>query len=443
VGGDRGVHPGSTLRPARISGSGRYGGGVLRSITTRWEAIRLGPSVDSSGPPASIAAVRVLVLLIVLATVPFAAPHPGLASAHGIAIIVALAVATIAWLVWLRPGNSNSVMVAALAVMAASGGALAGLSAFSPAVAVGCVVTSSAGVRLSSEASLAITAETVAAFLIAGLAVGAPTGTLAGYPAAFLGLWAFGVTRRAYVLRAQEAEAALEQARRAHAAENQAAALAERARIAREIHDVLAHSLAAVSVNLQAADGLLGSLPEESRGSEVVKAMECIERAVAFTRDGMTEARHAILALREGSDVSGPVGPAAPEPTRLVAELRALAEDYRADGDAAIEFDVTGVPRPVGAEAALTAYRTAQESLTNARKHAPGQQVTLGVTFTPDALEVQVVNAAPAAAAAGPLAREGAGYGLTGLRERAALAGGTLTTGPDGGQWRVCLRIPV
>ena len=451
AGGERGVHPASTRRPARISGSGRYGGGVLRSITTRWEAIRLGPSVDSSSPPASIAAVRVLVLLVVLATVPFAAPHPGLASAHGIAIIAALAVATVAWLVWLRPGNSHAVMVAALAVMAASGGALAGLSAFSPAVAVGCVVTSSAGVRLSSEASLAITAETVAAFLIAGLAVGAPAGTLAGYPAAFLGLWAFGVTRRAYVLRAQEAEAALEQARRAHAAENQAAALAERARIAREIHDVLAHSLAAVSVNLQAAEGLLGSLPEESRGSEVVKAMECIERAVAFTRDGMTETRHAILALREGSDVSGagagapaaPAGPVGPEPTRLVAELRALAEDYRADGDAVIEFDVTGVPRPVGAEAALTAYRTAQESLTNARKHAPGQPVTLGVTFTPDALEVQVVNAAPAAAAAGPLARAGAGYGLTGLRERAALAGGTLSTGPDGEQWRVCLRIPV
>src|SRR6202035_2473808 len=212
--------------------------------------------------------------------------------------------------------------------------------------------------------------------------------TLAGYPAAMIGLWAFGLTRRAYVLRAEEAEEALEQARRAHAAENQAAALAERARIAREIHDVLAHSLAAVSVNLQAAEGLLGSLPEESRGSEVVKAMECIERAVAFTRDGMTETRHAILALREGSDVSGtgasaagagPVGPAAPEPTRLVAELRALAEDYRADGDAEIEFDVTGVPRPVGAEAALTAYRTSQESLTNARKHAPGQPVTLGV----------------------------------------------------------------
>lgn len=197
-------------------------------MTDRVQAMRLGPSVDWSSPPASLAPVRVLILLIVLATVPFASPHPGLASVHGIATIVALVICAVAWLVWLRPGNSHSTMVAALVVMAAAGGALAGLSAFSPAVAVGCVVASSAGVRLSSPTSLAITAETIGAFLITGLATAAPLDTLAGYPAAFLGLWALGVTRRAYVLRAQQAEAALAQARRARTAENQAAALAER-----------------------------------------------------------------------------------------------------------------------------------------------------------------------------------------------------------------------
>jgi signal transduction histidine kinase len=450
-----GVHPAAGADP----GFRRYRGPVLRSISARWETTRHGPVVDWSKPPPAIAAVRIIVLVMLVVTVPFASPHPGLTGAHAIAITIALAVSVVAWVVWLRSDSSYPAMVTALAVMAAAGGALAGLSPFSPAVAVGCVVTSSAGVRLSSEASLAITAETVAAFLIAGVTTGAPAETLAGYPAAFIGLWAFGLTRRAYLLRAEQAEEALEQARRAHAAENQAAALAERARIAREIHDVLAHSLAAVSVNLQAAEGLLGSLPADSRGSEVVRAMECIERAVAFTRDGMTETRRAILALRDRSDASGAglgesaagsaaaptseAPPAGAAVTPLVTELRALTEKYRADGDAVIDFDVTGAARPVGPEAALTAYRTAQESLTNARKHAPGQPVTLGLTFTPGELEVQVVNALPADAAAGPLARAGAGYGLTGLRERAALAGGTLTTGPDGGRWRVCLRIPV
>ena len=425
-------------------------GDVLTLITARWETARGRPASIGANPPPAIAAVRVLVLVMVLVTVPLAEPRPGLAGPHGLAITVALVVTAAAWLAWLRSGCRYALMVTSLAVMAAAGGALGGLSPFSPAVAIGCVVTSSAGVRLSTKASLAITAETVAAFLIAGMATGAPSGVLAGYPAAFIGMWAFGLTRRAYLLRAEEAEAALEQARRAHAAENQAAALAERARIAREIHDVLAHSLAAVSVNLQAAEGLLGSLPADSRASEVAKAMECIERAVAFTRDGMTETRRAILALREGSDdgdaaaaASTAASTAGPEPTRLVGELRKLSQEYRADGDAPIDFDVTGTPRLVGAEAALTAYRTAQESLTNARKHAPGQPVALGLTFAPAELRVLVVNALPAVGQAGPLAHAGAGYGLTGLRERAALAGGTLTAGPDSGQWRVCLRIPV
>ncbi|HEX4094558.1 MAG TPA: histidine kinase [Trebonia sp.] len=414
-------------------------------ITERWENASRRPLNPGANTPPVLNAVRLIVLLTVLATVPLAKPHPGLADAHSIAIAVAMAVVTIAWVVWLRASFRYPVMVAALSVMAVAGGALAGLSPFSPAIAIACVVTSSAGVRLSTEASLTITATTVAAFLVAGFIVAAPAETLAGYPAALLGLWAFGLTRRAYVLRAEEAEEALEQARRAHAAENQASALAERARIAREIHDVLAHSLAAVSVNLQAAEGLLGELPAADRRSEVVKAMECIERAVAFTRDGMTETRRAILALREGADADAgdPAAAAAgPAPTRLVAELRKLTDEYRADGDAVVDLELIGEPRPVGAEAALTAYRTAQEALTNARKHAPGAPVTVGLTFLSAELEVRVVNALPAADGAGPLAHTGAGYGLTGLKERAALAGGTLTAGPEDGQWSVHLRIP-
>ena len=440
MGGDDGVHPASTRAPARMQRPRRYGGHVLSLITGRWETIRGGSPGGSSTPPA-IAAVRVIVLVVMLATVPLAPPHPGLAGPRSIAISIALGVTTVAWIVWLRAGCRYRLMVTALAVMAVAGGTLAGLSPFSTAITVGCVVTASAGVRLGSEASLTITAAAVASFLIAGFTVGAPAETLAGYPAAFIGLWAFGLTRRAYLLRAEEAEEALEQARRAHAAENQAAALAERARIAREIHDVLAHSLAAVSVNLQAAEGLLGELPVDSRGSEVEKAMECIERAVAFTRDGMTETRRAILALRDGSDAcDGAADSSAPTP--LVAELRKLTEEHRADGDAIIDLELIGEPRKVGAEAALTAYRTAQEALTNARKHAPGEPVTVGLTFTSAHLEVRVVNALPAADGAGPLAHTGAGYGLTGLRERAALAGGTLTAGPEDGQWSVHLRIP-
>jgi signal transduction histidine kinase len=371
-------------------------------------------------------AVRVIVLVIVLVTVPFAEPGLG-AGARGAAIAVALGVSVISWPIWLLARRREHLMVGALAVMGVAGGALAGLSPLSTAVALGCVVTASAGTRLNIETSLAITAGTVAAFVAAGLATGAPAETLLGYPLTFFGLWAFGLTRHAYLLRAEQAERTLAETRRAREAETQAAALAERARMAREIHDVLAHSLAAVSVNLQAAEGLLTAL---SPGSpELAKAIECIGRAEVFTKEGLAEARRAISALRDD---------AIPLPD----QLSALAEEYGADGDAEVDLIVTGTRRPVAAEAGLTVYRTAQEALTNARKHAPGQPVTLRLEYSQSQISVRVVNPLPAGCASVELAGTGTRYGLTGLRERAALGGGTLEAGPANGQWQVCLRIP-
>ena len=329
--------------------------------------------------PLALDAVRFLVLVVVFITVPLAQPHPGQGAA-GIAIAVALGVSAVSWMVWLRGRRRPRVSIAALAVMGAAGGVLAGLSPLSTAIAVGCVVTSSAGAGLSPEASLAITAGTVAAFLTAGLATGAPTETLLGYPLTFIGLWAFGLSRHAFLLRAEQAERMLAETRRAREAETEAAALAERARIAREIHDVLAHSLAAVSVNLQAAEGLLGTLP--AGRPELAQAIECIGRAGVFTREGLADARRAIMALRDD---------AAPLPDQLAA----LAREYRTDGDVAVELAVTGTPRPVSAEAALAVYRTAQEALTNARKHAPGQPVRLGLECSAAEVAVCVVNPLP------------------------------------------------
>ena len=437
-GGDADLHPASTRPPARGARLAGYVGGVLSTFSAR-RAPRTCPPDDVrvTGPgqvPRAIELIRTLVLVMVLVTVPFATPHVG-DGAQGIAIGVALGVCVIAWIAWVRSGERYPAVVVALAVLAAAGGTLAGLSTFSTAVAIGCVVTSAAGSRLDFEVSAALTLETVAAFLITGIAVGAPLGTLVGYPAAFLGLWAFGLTRREYLLRAEQAEQALEQARRAHAAETQATALAERARIAREIHDVLAHSLAAVSVNLQAAEGLLGELPGDR--PELAKAIECVERAGAFTREGLAEARRAILALRDGGD-----GVSALAPRPLAEQLADLAGQYRADGDTPAEFTVTGNPRPVGAEVRLTVYRTAQEALTNARKHAPGQPVTVALEFSPSQVTVDIRNPLPPAGAARPLAGAGTGYGLVGLKERAALGGGSLIARPTGGEWRVSLTMP-
>jgi signal transduction histidine kinase len=414
--------------------------------------LRNGPSVSRIDVPPALQVVRLIVLVIVVVTVPFSTPHFG-QGARGIAIAATLVISALAWAVWTFAGDRPRLWIVMLAVMGAAGGALAGLSSLSTAVAVGFVATVSAGARLPVEVSVAIVAETVAAFLITGIVSGAAAQALIGWTAGFIGMWAFGLTRRAYLLRAVEAEQALEQARRAHAAETQAAALAERARIAREIHDVLAHALAAVSVNLQAAEGLLDAVPD--KGPELAKVVECVERAGALTKEGMAETRRAILALRDDSGgaaagyaagrparPAAAAGPAAPPAERLMSQLRALVDEYRAAGDTVVGLTVTGTPRPLGAERALTAYRTAQEALTNARKHAPGQPVSLTLTYAPDEVTLQVSNPLPPPETQGPLAHAGAGYGLTGLRERAALADGTLTAAPADGQWKVSLALP-
>ncbi len=140
-------------------------------------------------------------------------------------------------------------------------------------------------------------------------------------------------------------------------------------------------------------------------------------------------ARRAVLALRDD---------AAPLPD----QLSSLVGQYHAAGDLTVDFTVTGEPRSLSEAASLVAYRTAQEGLTNARKHAPGQPVALGLDFEADQVTVTVANPLPPDATKAPLAATGAGAGLTGLRERAALARGTLEAGPADGTWRVCLKMP-
>jgi signal transduction histidine kinase len=405
----------STRAPARGAGLGGYLERVFR--TAPLPDVTAKVTVDRA-----MFVGRLLGLAAVILTVFVAVPPPG-THGRGLAIAVTLALSAAAWLVWMLAwARHRPTMAVALIVMAGAGGVLAGLCAASGAVTVGCLAAISAGAQFATDISLGITAETVTAFLITALVSGTSIGFVIGYPCCFAGMWTLGMTRRAYILRADDAEQTLASAQRAHAAETQAAALAERARIAREIHDVLAHSLAAVSVNLQAAEGLLDSLP--AGDPSLAKAIQCVGRAETLTRAGMADVRRAVLALRAD---------AAP----LADQLASLAAD-----DGSVSFALTGPARPVSAEAGLAVYRTAQEALTNARKHAPGQPVRLGLTFSESCMTLSVDNPLAPAGTSRPLTGTGAGYGLTGLRERAALAGGTLEAGPDNGEWRVCLTIP-
>jgi len=194
---------------------------------------------------------------------------------------------------------------------------------------------------------------------------------------------------------------------------------AERTRIAREMHDVLAHRLSLLSVHAGALE-----FHPDAPAEDVAEAAGVIRESA---KTALEELRSVIGVLREdgGESLTQP-----PQPT--LADLAALVEESRAAGmrvTARIELGDAAPPAAVG----RTAYRIAQEGLTNARKHAPGAAVTLTVRAPDGDLQVEVRSLAPVAvAAAAPL--PGAGTGLIGLAERVSLAGGTLEHGvdPDG-----------
>jgi signal transduction histidine kinase len=221
------------------------------------------------------------------------------------------------------------------------------------------------------------------------------------------------------VLLRRQRDAGAERERLLAGEQARAAALAERARLAREIHDVLAHSLSALSVQLETAAALL----ERDRPAE---AAVLVDRAGTLARDGLTETRRAVSALR---------GDPLPVP-ELIGELTA---GYGRDFGVPATFTVDGKPRGLDAETGLALFRAAQESLSNVRKHAPGSTVETHLAFGAGTVALRVRNHGPAGP---PVSGLSGGYGLMGLRERAELAGGTVQVGPEGDGWLVDVRMP-
>ncbi|MEU5778636.1 histidine kinase [Streptomyces venezuelae] len=233
-------------------------------------------------------------------------------------------------------------------------------------------------------------------------------------------LTVIGLTLAGYTLRL-DAEARgsalrlLAQERAARVAETEAAALAERARIAREIHDVLAHSLSAQLVHLEAARLLIeGDASKEQILDRVVAAR-------SMAKEGLAETRQALSALRG-------------EMTPVEDFLRELVTVDR------VSVTVTGDRRPLPAEASQAVRRVAQEALTNVRKHAPGAEVEVCLRYENDQVRLDVRDSG--GRSPGELAASGAGYGLLGMRERAELLGGSLEAGPGEEGFVVTLRVP-
>ena len=252
-------------------------------------------------------------------------------------------------------------------------------------------------------------------------------GSIASNIIIFATVWLIGdnlQTRRANVAALRERAERAEQTR---AAEAQRAVAEERTRIARELHDVVAHSMSVMLVQTGAARRVLDTDP-----AQATAALEAVE---ATGRDAMKEMRRLLGVLREDTAPST----LAPQPS--LDGLEALAQQFTEAGlDVTLEVEGTERTLPAGVE--LSAYRIVQEALTNALKHAgPGVSVVVKVRAAGDDLEVQVVDDGRGAAAQG---NGSGGHGVLGMRERADVCGGELVAGPRaGGGFEVRARLPV
>jgi signal transduction histidine kinase len=224
-------------------------------------------------------------------------------------------------------------------------------------------------------------------------------------------------------IRMQEAQAEqlLLELEESRGAELRAAALAERQRLARDMHDVLAHSLSGLLLQLEGARLLALASPADERLAGT------IDRAHELAKNGLDEARRAIGMLRD-DDLPGPD------------RLAALTAAFQADTGVPARFSSSGTPRELASAVRLALYRVTQEALTNVRKHARPDRVEVRLDYLPDQVSLAVEDQGVPAAAP-PAGSEG-NYGLTGMRERAELLGGTLDAAPTNTGFQVLLKVP-
>ncbi|MFI5728948.1 sensor histidine kinase [Kribbella sp. NPDC051587] len=251
-------------------------------------------------------------------------------------------------------------------------------------------------------------------FYLASHSVGVAFGVIFGMAALVLA----STNRRNRETQMEELEVSLARRQTALEEHGRAAALAERARIARDVHDVLAHSLAGLSLNLQGARLML------VRDGASAEAIEQVTRAQGLAADGLAEARRAVAALRDDS----------------VPDERALADlvtAYRLESGATATFETSGTTRELPADVMNALYRTLQEALANTRKHALGAPVLATLEYG-DTIRLSVEDQPGRR----PDRAEPGGYGLVGMRERAELLGGSLVAGPTAQGWRVELKVP-
>jgi signal transduction histidine kinase len=273
-------------------------------------------------------------------------------------------------------------------------------------LAVGVLGVVTAGDRPDRSGLVRATIACAAGVLIGNLGPG-------GFVRASLLIVVFAVGRTARMLPLE---------RRATAERAATAVAEERARIARDLHDVIAHSLSVVVVQVQAADRVMDDDP--------AKAHEALQAAAAVGRDALDD-MHRMVGMMRGTDTR--------QAQPSLADLPRLVEQSRQAGanvELHVHGAVSGTELPPGLEVA--AFRIIQEALTNAARYAAGAAVDVRVEVRPDGLEIEVANGAGRGRSAGS-----GGFGIAGMRERAALYQGTVEAGPrSSGGYAVKVWLP-
>ncbi|WP_329383592.1 sensor histidine kinase [Streptomyces sp. NBC_01351] len=238
-------------------------------------------------------------------------------------------------------------------------------------------------------------------------------------------------TRRAYYAQIIERNQRLEKEREAQA---KVAVAAERARIARELHDVVAHNVSVMVVQADGAAYVMDVAPEQAK--------EALQTISGTGRQALAEMRRLLGVLRTGEPQESE--DYVPQPD--VEQIEVLVEQVRAAG-LTVDFEVEGAPRRLPSGVELTAYRIVQEALTNTRKHGgPDAKASVRLVYFDDGLGLLVED--DGRGAAHELyedgGADGAGHGLIGMRERIGMVGGTLDAGPrPGGGFRISALLPL
>lgn len=389
-----------------------------RAMRDRLEVLVRSPRVQSAGDLALAFVLAVSSLLPVLVE-----HDPSWGTNRALAVLLALASTTpVAW-------RGRRPLLAATIVFLANGGCVIAAAphgaAFQPFVAL-VLVAYSMGSRIeggpAAFAPLALVVVAAGMSLVAVVSGQSP-GNVVPSLVWLVAAWAVGRMVRSWRQRAVELEAANRELAEQRELQAQAAVAVERGRIARELHDVIAHNVSMIVVQAGAAARVL-----EGAQPHVRDALEAIETTGRGTVDEM---RRLLGVLRESHDGAS----LSPQPG--LADLSTLVANVN-DAGLTVDLRVEGAPAPLPAALDLTAYRIAQEALTNVLKHAGAAEAQLTLRYGPRAVEIEVCDNGN-----GRGGGNGTGHGLVGMRERAALWGGRLDAGRTPAGWRVLAWLPI